>query len=151
MNRRNFLQLSLVAACASPLRAAPSAEHSLRARFTSVWTSQGLAVTVVVDNVGSRSVDVLWEIGNRSALQLQARLPGETIVARPDPTLAETPMTRAGPRRVWAPIPPGGHLKAAPLYFDLSRHAVTEGAVLTIRLETPGGRVSLQEPFPIPH
>ena len=152
LTRRGFIQVALAAAC---LQVAEAAElESLRAEFHDVapLTTKSLRVRLVLENVSSKPVDVLRTVGSRSAVKVVGfmqtaggRLQLQDDQKPEDPRL----MTRAGPRRVWAPLPPRQRLEMGTYVLRISPDGV-QGAVckayFTAVLETAQGHFKLGAP-----
>ena len=101
-----------------------------------------LRVDLVLINPGEAPVDVLLEKGRGAAMEVECQF-GSTIL-RSDASANLEPITRAGPRLVWGPLPAGGKLAVGPFTLPLSRSALPATASFSVQLETRHGTVHLK-------
>ncbi len=115
ITRRTFLQLAALAAAGAPALA--SSEGSLQAVVTTRLEGTTLVAELTLRNAGSSEIHVLLERGNESGVSLTGTLESHplfpALIAKGPPEA----MTRAGPRRVFFPLPPGGTLNAGAFRF----------------------------------
>jgi hypothetical protein len=140
LSRRNFLGFSLVLACSPSVLALGGIKPHLRAKVT----PKGLVVDLELENLGTTPVDILFLIGERSAIGVEAALGGVKLELIEEHQTAERFMTRAGPRRQWKPIPAHGRIPVAPLAFRLPEPAQPSTVTFSVTVQTLTDKLRLE-------
>ena len=141
-SRRTFLQMAAVVACSEMLPAAPN--PTLRPEIVTRVLEGTLQVQLTLHNDSATPLDVLVDRGTRSAIGVQGRLGSWTLAQQEE--AERGPVTRAGPRRVWQPIPAGGQLAAGTFHLVLpppARAALPAKATFTVTVQTAEGALRL--------
>lgn len=118
MKRRNFLQWAALAAAQSALPVLGKAPD-LAASVTLRRQGDELLARFELVNRGP-ALEVLIELGDRPGLEVQGELTadGQTEPLVPIGLARHEVLNRAGPRRVWKPLPPLGRLEAGTFRFQ---------------------------------
>lgn len=147
-SRRRFCEIALLGTLAASAPGLAEPFPSLKPQLKPTLKGDRLHMQLFLQNLGTKPISVLERVGQRNAIEIAVELQtaeGSVALERllEERPASQRPMTRAGPRRFWKPIPAREKLFFGEFVHQMPASSQAKTAVVRITCQGEHGPLIL--------